>query len=91
MNFDVIIVEGLLTLYKEELLAKLDLKIFLETDDDVRLSRRGFKLFRVVYQDNVLQGIDIQKVLTQYSSFIRPGYINFVYPVRHLLFYTFLE
>jgi uridine kinase len=49
MNFDVIIVEGLLTLYKEELLAKLDLKIFLETDDDVRLSRRGFKLFRVVY------------------------------------------
>jgi uridine kinase len=46
MGFDVIIVEGLLALYKEELLGKLDLKIFLETDDDVRLSRRGrFLLF----------------------------------------------
>ncbi len=41
MKYDVIILEGLLTLYNETIVNILDLKIFLDTDDDIRLSRRS--------------------------------------------------
>ena len=41
MKYDVIILEGLLTLYNEAIVNILDLKIYLDTDDDIRLSRRS--------------------------------------------------
>jgi uridine kinase len=40
-HYDVIIVEGVLALYNESVRNLFDLKIYLDTDDDVRLSRRG--------------------------------------------------
>ena len=41
---DVIIVEGHLIFNCEELIKMFDLKIFIDTDDDVRLSRRVLKM-----------------------------------------------
>jgi len=41
---DLIIVEGHLIFNNEELRNLLDLKIFIDTDDDVRLSRRVLKM-----------------------------------------------
>ena len=38
---DVIIIQGLLSFYDERIRTKFDLKIFLDGDDDLRLSRRG--------------------------------------------------
>ena len=37
----IIIVEGLLILHLADIRQKLNIKIFLDTDDDVRLSKRG--------------------------------------------------
>ena len=37
---DVIIVEGILVLHMPDILAMLNMKIFVDTDDDVRLARR---------------------------------------------------
>ena len=39
---DVILLSGVLCFYDEELRKKYKLKIFLDTDEDVRLSKRGF-------------------------------------------------
>lgn len=38
---DVILLSGILSFYDEELRSKYRLKIFLDTDEDVRLSKRG--------------------------------------------------
>jgi uridine kinase len=38
---DVVIVEGILTLYHPEVRKLLDMKIYVDTDDDVRLARRS--------------------------------------------------
>lgn len=43
----IIIVEGLLIFYYEQLRNKLDLKIFIDTDDDIRLSRRSKNRFQL--------------------------------------------
>lgn len=37
---DVIIFEGILALYNKELRDQMDIKVFVETDDDIRLARR---------------------------------------------------
>ena len=42
----VIIIEGHLIFCNEELMQKMDLKVFVDTDDDVRLSRRVLKMSR---------------------------------------------
>ena len=42
----VIIIEGHLIFCNEELMKKMDLKVFIDTDDDVRLSRRVLKMSR---------------------------------------------
>ena len=42
----VIIIEGHLIFCNEELMKKMDLKVFVDTDDDVRLSRRVLKMSR---------------------------------------------
>lgn len=42
----VIIIEGHLIFCNDELMKKMDLKVFVDTDDDVRLSRRVLKMSR---------------------------------------------
>lgn len=37
---DVVILEGLFVLYEPTILAHLDIKIFVDTEDDIRLARR---------------------------------------------------
>ena len=39
---DVIIFEGILVLYNKEIRSLLDMKIFVDTDSDTRLARRGW-------------------------------------------------
>ena len=44
---DVIVLSGMLSFYDEKLRKKYKLKIFLDTDEDIRLSKRGFILLRI--------------------------------------------
>ena len=41
---DAILLSGVLSFYDEELRKKYKLKIFLDTDEDVRLSKRGYNI-----------------------------------------------
>jgi uridine kinase len=70
---DVIIVEGILALYHKEVRAELDMRIFVDTDSDVRLCRR-------LRRDIAERGRDVNGVLAQYERFVKPAFDEFVQP-----------
>jgi len=73
---DVILLEGTFALYDAQVRDLMDIKVFLETDSDVRLARR-------LRRDHHELGRDMYKVLEQYQHFVKPGYEDFVEPSRH--------
>jgi uridine kinase len=69
----VIIVEGILVLAEPGLRAELDLKIFVDTDPDVRLARR-------IDRDIEERGRSVDSVIDQYFATVRPMHVEFVAP-----------
>ncbi len=67
----VVLVEGILVLSEAELRSELDLKIFVDTDPDVRLARR-------ILRDIDERGRSLESVIEQYFSTVRPMHIEFV-------------
>eukprot|EP00878_Enallax_costatus_P013746 GHUV01014377.1.p1 GENE.GHUV01014377.1~~GHUV01014377.1.p1 ORF type:complete len:419 (+),score=148.45 GHUV01014377.1:563-1819(+) len=72
---DVIIVEGILVLYMQELREQCNMKIYVDTDDDVRLARR-------IQRDVEQRGRDVGGVINQYTRFVKPAFDQFVAPSR---------
>lgn len=70
---DVIIVEGILVLAEPLLVEKMDIRIFVDADDDVRLMRR-------IRRDITERGRSIESVLDQYERTVRPMHLEFVRP-----------
>lgn len=71
----VIIVEGLLVLADSELRGLLDLKIFIDTDPDLRIMRR-------LGRDITERGRTMEAVFEQYLKTVRPMHLRFVEPSR---------
>jgi len=71
----VVVVEGILVLSDAQLRSELDLKIFVDTDPDLRLARR-------IERDISERGRTLESVLTQYFSTVRPMHLEFVEPSR---------
>ncbi|MET0565568.1 MAG: uridine kinase [Acidimicrobiia bacterium] len=71
----VILVEGILVLAEPGLRAVLDLKVFVDTDADIRLARR-------LERDIEERGRTVGSVITQYFSSVRPMYLEFVEPSK---------
>lgn len=69
----VVVVEGILVLAEPELRSELDLKIFVDTDPDVRLARR-------IDRDIAERGRTVESVIDQYFTTVRPMHIEFVQP-----------
>ncbi|WP_255149290.1 uridine kinase [Halorarius halobius] len=72
---DVIIVEGILTLHRPEIREMLDVKLYVETDADVRIIRR-------IRRDVVDRGRDLEGVVSQYLSTVKPMHEQFVEPTK---------
>ncbi|KAL5290943.1 UCKL1 family protein [Megaselia abdita] len=70
---NVIIFEGILTFHSSEVLKLLDMKIFVDTDADIRLARR-------LKRDISQRGRDLEGVLKQYSTMVKPSYANYIAP-----------
>ncbi len=69
----VILVEGIL-IFADHVLAKLlDIKIFVDTDDDIRFIRR-------LRRDLEERGRSVDSVISQYLTTVRPGHTIFVQP-----------
>lgn len=71
----VVLVEGILVLSEPELRTELDLKIFVDTDPDVRLARR-------LDRDIQERGRTVRSVLDQYFATVRPMHIAYVEPSK---------
>lgn len=71
----VILVEGILIFDNKELCDLLDIKVFVDTDADVRILRR---LMRDVQE----RGRDINSVVEQYLSTVKPMHEQFVDPSK---------
>ena len=71
----VIIVEGILIFENEELSDLMDIKVFVDTDGDVRIIRR---LLRDVQE----RGRDLESVVNQYLSTVKPMHEKFVEPSK---------
>lgn len=71
----VVMVEGILVLSDAALRAELDLKIFVDTDPDLRLARR-------LERDIAERGRSVDSVINQYFTTVRPMHLEFVEPSR---------
>lgn len=72
---DVLIVEGILIFENEELRSLMDLKLFVDTDSDVRLIRR-------LHRDMRERGRSLESVIQQYLTTVRPMHLQFVEPSK---------
>ncbi|HDJ99865.1 MAG TPA: uridine kinase [Firmicutes bacterium] len=71
----IIIIEGILSLFDEELRNLMDIKIYVDTDPDVRFIRR-------LLRDIKERGRSLDSVVTQYLEIVRPMHIQFVEPTK---------
>lgn len=72
----ILIVEGLFVQYFPEIAGELDLKIFIEAKDYVKLSRR-------IRRDNEERGYDLDDVLYRYQYHVMPIYESLIKPLKH--------
>ena len=80
----VIIVDGILIFENEELRNIMDIKVFVDTDADVRLARR-------ILRDVRERGRSMESVITQYTSTVKPMHEQFVEPSRKFADIVVLE
>jgi uridine kinase len=72
----IIVVEGLFVQYFEEIASELDLKIFVEAKDHVKLGRR-------IKRDQVERGYDVDDVLYRYQHHVMPVYESLIEPLKY--------
>ncbi|KAK3518976.1 hypothetical protein QTP70_016142, partial [Hemibagrus guttatus] len=73
----VIIFEGIMSFADKELLKLLDMKIFVDTDSDIRLVRR-------LRRDISERGREIEGVIKQYNKFVKPAFEQYIEPTMRL-------
>ena len=71
----IILTEGILTLYDKELRELFDMKIFVDADADERILRR-------VLRDTKERGRDIENIIDQYLTTVKPMHYLYVEPTR---------
>jgi uridine kinase len=72
---DVIIIEGILIFTCKELREQMDIKIFVDADDDDRL-------MRVMARDISERGKDVHWVIERYSNTVKPMFLQFIEPSK---------
>lgn len=72
---DIIILEGIMTFHNKELRELLDIKIFVDTDADIRVLRR-------IKRDMESRGRSFEEIRERYYSMVRPAYRDFVKPTK---------
>ena len=72
---DVIIIEGILVFTCKELREQMDIKIFVDADDDDRL-------MRVMARDILERGKTVENVIERYTKTVKPMYLQFIEPSK---------
>ena len=71
----IIVVEGILVLADPRLADRMDIKVFVDADSDVRLSRR-------IKRDMLERSRSLESILEQYEQTVRPMHLKFVEPSK---------
>ena len=71
----VIIVEGILILQNAQLRNLMDIKVFVDADNDDRL-------MRVIQRDLIERGRSVNKVLERYEKTVKPMHLQFIEPTK---------
>ena len=74
---EIIILEGILILNDEEIRNLCDIKVFVDTDSDVRVIRR-------IQRDIKERGRSLDSVIKQYMSTVRPAHLQFIEPTKSM-------
>jgi uridine kinase len=72
---DVVVVDGILLLVDAGIRARLDVKVFVDADPDIRLIRR-------LRRDQSARGRPLEEILEQYLSTVQPMHLQFVEPSK---------
>ncbi|RKX78826.1 MAG: uridine kinase [Spirochaetes bacterium] len=71
----VVLVEGIMVFFEQEIRDMMDLKIFVDTPDDIRFIRR-------LERDVTDRGRTMESVIKQYLEVVRPGHYMFIEPTK---------
>jgi uridine kinase len=71
----VLIIEGILCLTNKALRDLMDIKVYVDCDSDIRLSR-------VIYRDIEQRGRNVEQVLSRYNKTVRPSHLQFIEPTK---------
>jgi len=71
----VIIIEGILIMQNSQLRDLMDIKVFVDADNDDRL-------MRVISRDIIERGRSINKVLERYEKTVKPMHLQFIEPTK---------
>lgn len=71
----VVLVDGILIFSEKGLRRKMDIKLYVDTDDDIRLLRR-------IRRDILERDRSLENVLEQYEDYVRPMHLEFVEPSK---------
>ncbi len=72
---DIIVVEGILTFHRKEIRDLFDIKIFVDTDPDIRVFRR-------IRRDIEVRGRKFEQIRKQYYETVKPMHAQFVEPAK---------
>lgn len=73
---NVIIIEGIYALYDQRLLDLMDIKVYVDTDLDICLSRR-------LTRDILFRGRDLSGAMKQWETFVKPNAVRHVNPTMN--------
>lgn len=71
----IVVIEGILVLYEPALRELFDLKVYVDTDADLRFIRR-------LERDVVERGRTPQSIIAQYLETVRPSHLQFIEPSK---------
>jgi uridine kinase len=71
----IVVVEGILVLYEPTLRERFDLKVYVDTDADIRFIRR-------LRRDVAERGRTTESIITQYLATVRPSHEQFIEPSK---------
>jgi uridine kinase len=80
----IIVVEGILVLWEPQLRERFDLKVYIDTDPDIRLIRR-------LQRDVVSRGRTHDNIIEQYLTTVRPAHDQFIEPSKRFADVIFPE
>ena len=72
----IVVVEGIFVFYFEEVARLLDLKVYIDAKEYVKLHRR-------IIRDKVERGYDLEDVLYRYTNHVAPTYEKYIKPFKN--------